>query len=278
MKERAKKITPLGAWLPSLLTVSTLIVMSETNATEIVYAQSRNETAIVSLRNSLLSELSDGNQTFISQVLPPPPSTPPPNQTRSGGSLSGGENSCQRSDQPIRALVPVENPVFTASAHPTILLYVPQAAAEIAFGEFSVLVGLDETERLYQTRFTLPNTPGIVSISLPESPDYALETAVPYHWYVKLYCQGNTTSVADLEVNAWIQRSATLPAQNLPDTNISPQLWYDTLAETADRLQTAPQTPELLNQWRNLLESIAAGDLAAEPIVGAVQVNTESAR
>ncbi|HEY9640933.1 MAG TPA: DUF928 domain-containing protein, partial [Coleofasciculaceae cyanobacterium] len=134
---------------------------------------------------------------------PRPPSTPPPNGTRGGGSLSGSTD-CGTTAKPLIALIPVENPVLTTSAHPTLLVYVPYGSSQVGFGEFSVLVGLQETTRLYHARFTLPATPGIVRISLPNSPDYALQENLFYHWYFKLYCQGNTSSRADLGVDGWV--------------------------------------------------------------------------
>lgn len=203
------------------------------------------------------------------QRRPSPPSTPPPNRTRSGGSLSGSTN-CSSANQPLVALIPAENPVLTASEHPTVLVYVPYAASEVSVGEFSVLVGPTEMTRLYRARFTLPATPGIVSVTLPNRPDAALSEGSDYHWYFKLYCAGNTTARADLDVNGWVKRVAPTAQSDRPIS--STDFWYDSLASLADRLSASPQDPELQTRWRSMLQSIGAEDLADVPLVGTVQL------
>ena len=211
------------------------------------------------------------------RTLPPPPSTPPPNGTRSGGSLGSSStcvNPAQTGVQPntpthvqtLVALVPIENPVLTTSTHPTFLFYVPYGSKQVGSGEFSILVGSDETTRLYRTRFTLPETPGIVSISLPA--ETAIAKDVFYHWYFKLYCQENTSSKSDLEVNGWIKRVD--PIGTAAPSTAMPIAWYDTIADLADRLRTSPQDIALKNRWRALLTMIHAEDLAEKSIVGAV--------
>ena len=201
---------------------------------------------------------------------PPPPSTPPPNSTRSGGSL-GHSSTCgnptQTGSQPLVALIPIENPVLTTSAHPTFLFYVPYGSKQVQFGEFSILVGAAETTRFYRMRFALPETPGIVSISLPSDSE-AIAKDEFYHWYFKLYCQGNTSARADLEVNGWVKRVDPIAAQS--NQTAMPAAWYDAIADLSDRLRTSPQDSELKNRWRALLTMIHAEDLAEKPLVGSV--------
>lgn len=209
-----------------------------------------------------------GPSTQSKQLPPAPPSTPPPNRTRSGGSL-GGEATCVAGDQNLMALVPVQNPVITTREHPTFLFYVPYGAEQVQYGEFSLLVGPDEMTRLYQTRFTLPAEPGIVSVSLPNLPDYALKEDTFYHWYFKLYCNGSTT--ADVQVDGWVQRVAATPERQRQIEIASPEVWYDSLAEIAAGLQADPNNNLLRAQWRILLEHIDAGNLTQTPMVGAVQ-------
>jgi hypothetical protein len=205
---------------------------------------------------------------------PRPPSTPPPNGTRSGGSLSESA-VCSNVEKPLIALIPVENPVLTASAHPTLLIYVPYSSSEVSFGEFSVLAGQQETTRLYHTRFTLPATPGIVSISLPNLPAYALQENLFYHWYFKLYCQGNTSTRADLDVDGWVKRVALTPEQEQQMDAAIPALWYDTLARSAEDLRTSPQNIAFKDRWRNLLKFIDGEELLQAPLVGSVRLIEE---
>jgi hypothetical protein len=205
----------------------------------------------------------------LSQNRPTPPPTPPNNQTKPGGGLNPSQ-PCSDTQTQLRALVPVENPVLTASEHPTFLFYVPHTPESVSYGEFSLLVWPGEKERIYKTRFTLPQTPGIVSVKLPESPEYALETGQSYHWYFKLYCEGNTSAQPDLQVNGWVKRVPLTPERERQIEAATPEVWYDALAKVAENLRTSPENAALQNDWENLLELINAEDLAEEPIVGAV--------
>lgn len=207
-------------------------------------------------------------QAQVKQAPPAPPTTPPPNRTRSGGSL-GDEATCGALDKNLMALVPVENPVLTASEHPTFWFYVPYGAEQVEYGEFSILVGPAETTRLYQTRFTLPSTPGMVSISLPNSPAYALKPDTPYHWYFKLHCLDSPTT--SLQVDGWVQRVALTPERQRQIADSSPEVWYDALTAVAQQFSANPQDAALQNRWRTLLTHINAADLIQEPIVGAVR-------
>jgi hypothetical protein len=206
----------------------------------------------------------------ITQTLPAPPSTPlPRNRTRSGGSLSDS-TACGNTTETLIALAPVENPVLTTTDYPTFLIYVPYEATAIESGEFSILVGRNEATRLYRARFTLPDKPGIVSLQLPQLPAHALAEGTPYHWYFKLYCAGNTSAKADLEVDGWVQRVEQTPERDRQINAGTPEIWYDAIATLAARRAATPQDPTLQTLWQQLLTSIDAGDLASTPIAGAV--------
>jgi hypothetical protein len=150
------------------------------------------------------------------------------------------------------------------------LFYVPYASDDVRFGEFSLLVGPEEKQKLYKTRFTLPQTPGIVSITLPSAPEYALEEGQYYHWYFTLYCQSNTSSQPDVDVNGWVQRVALTPERDRQINAATPDVWYDASANLAQSLRASPQDAKLKNDWLNLLKSIGLEDLAQEPLVGPV--------
>jgi len=201
---------------------------------------------------------------------PPPPRTPPDNQTEPGGGLNPSNPSCTSTSKPLTALIPVKNPVLTTREHPTFLFYVPYGSDDVRFGEFSLLVGPEEKIRIYKTRFTLPQTPGIVSITLPSAPEYALEEGKFYHWYFKLYCQSNTSSQTSVDVNGWVQRVALTPERERQINAATPDIWYDALANLAISLRVSPQDARLRDDWFNLLKSIGLEDLAQEPFVGPV--------
>jgi hypothetical protein len=208
--------------------------------------------------------------TLLSQTPPKPPRTPPDNQRTPGGGLNPSNPSCKTTSKPLTALIPVKNPVLTTREHPTFLFYVPYASDEVRFGEFSLLVWPEEKTRLYKTRFTLPQTPGIVSITLPSAPEYALKEGQYYHWYFKLYCQTNTSSQPDLDVNGWVQRVALTPERERQIKATTPDVLYDALANLAENLRASPEDATLRNDWVNLLKSIGSEDLAQEPLVGPV--------
>jgi hypothetical protein len=150
------------------------------------------------------------------------------------------------------------------------LFYVPYGSDEVRVGEFSLLLWPEEKTRLYKTRFTLPQTPGIVSITLPSAPEYAIEEGQYYHWYLKLYCQSNTSSQPSVDVNGWVQRVPLAPERERQIKAAAPDVWYDALANLALSLRASPQDARLRNDWANLLKSIDSEDLAQEPLVGSV--------
>lgn len=210
------------------------------------------------------------SNTLLSQTPPPPPRTPPINQTQPGGGLNSFNSSCKSTSKPLTALIPVKTPVLTTSEHPTFLFYVPYGSDEVRFGEFSLLIWPEEKTRIYKTRFTLPQTPGIVSVTLPSVPKHALEEGKFYHWYFKLYCKKNTTSQPDLDVNGWVQRVALTPERDRQINAAAPDIWHDALANVAQSLRASPQNATLRNKWVNLLRLIESEDLAQEPLVGSV--------
>lgn len=207
----------------------------------------------------------------IAQRPPEPPSDPPPNDTRPGGGLSPQDSlSCNSLNNSVQALIPVENPVLTTTGSPTFLFYIPFGAEQIQFGEFSLLSWPGEQQRLYQIRFTLPQTPGVVSVTLPPQPEYTLQEGNHYRWYFQLYCQGGTGRQPDLTVNGMVHRVALTSERERQIWDATPDVWYDALAQVAAQLQASPQDAALREKWRSLLQTIEAEDLAQEPLLGSV--------
>jgi Domain of Unknown Function (DUF928) len=213
----------------------------------------------------------DSSPSLISQRPPVPPRNPPPNGTQPGGGLTpAADLTCNSLENPVRALLPVENPVLTTSAYPTVLFYVPFAADQIQFGEFSLLPYPREQQRLYSVRFTLPQTPGFVSIMLPSQPEYALKEGESYHWYLQLYCKDGTGTQPDLTLDGLVQRVALTAERESQIRNATPDIWYDALANVAAQRQRSPQNAALRTQWRSLLQTIGAEALSEEPLRGSI--------
>lgn len=211
--------------------------------------------------------------TVVSQNRPAPPDTPPPdNKAESGGQLTGSNNSCKTSSEnPILLLPKQSDKGLTTSEYPTFWFYIPYTQEDRIEGQFSLLTR-DNKKRLYRIEFKLPKTPGIVSISLPASPEYVLEEGKYYQWYLELSCNKESNSKPDHEMNGWVIRVPKTAETERQINAGTPDIWYDSLTRLAQKLRTDPQNEKLKAEWANLLKSIGREDLAQEPVVGEVEV------
>ena len=209
----------------------------------------------------------------VKQSRPSPPNSPPPNQAKPGGGLDSDSflQACQHPTESLTAIVPVRNPVFTTQAHPSFWFYVPDSSNDILAGEFSLLSS-DEKTRIYSTRFTLPQVPGVVSIELPNTLETTLVEGEAYHWYFKLYCAGNLSNRADLNVNGWIQRAALSSEQLLSDGASTSDIWYDTVTDVAHNLRVRPEDSDYKKRWAMILQEANLGELSNTTILGPVNV------
>ena len=197
---------------------------------------------------------------------------PPPGRRVRGGDLDPTNPNCKKTSQPLTAIVPINSQGKITSEHLTLWFYVPYVSEDITSAEFSVL-NRDETEYVYQTLFTLPKTPGIVSISLPLSAKTALETGKFYHWYLTLKCKGSITNTPDIEMDGWVKRIASTPITTNQINTATPEIWYDAVNNFANRLLASPQDTKLNQEWTELLKSVGLSHLAQEPLIGPVQIS-----
>lgn len=196
---------------------------------------------------------------------------------RPGRRKGGGSRSpcLRRMNPPLTALMPETNWGKTVAERPTFLFYVPYSSQEAPLGEF---VLQDEKRNVVlRTSFTLPGTPGFVSLNIPPSAA-PLEINKWYRWFFKLYCQPQKLS-APVFVQGWVQRSlltpelesqlkaATPPEYIVYATNL---IWYDALARLAELRLTRPSNATLEQDWADLLSLRGVGleHLNQEPIVG----------
>ena len=75
---------------------------------------------------------------------PLPPRRLPPNRVQPGGGLDVAARACTTEGPALTALVPVENPVFTAQDHPTFLFYFPDAPETVSYSEFILLSAVEK--------------------------------------------------------------------------------------------------------------------------------------
>ena len=211
--------------------------------------------------------------TVVSQNRPDPPDTPPPDNKREpGGGLTGSNNSCKTSSEnPILLLPKQSAKSLTISEYPTFWFYIPYTQEDSIEGEFTLQTA-DSTKDIYRIQFKLPKTPGIVSISLPPSPEYVLEEGKYYRWFLAIYCNRNSDSNPDDEMYGSVKRVPKTAETERQINAGTPDIWYDSLTRLAQKVRTDPQNEKLKAEWANLLKSIGREDLAQEPVVGEVEV------
>ena len=218
--------------------------------------------AVPVLNHSVTAELNDSSTaSSTSSKRPPPPKRIPPNKVKPGGGLNASYQACDADGSSLTALIPIDNPVLTTQSNPSFLFYIPDEAAAISHGEFSLFTAEEKT-RVYSTKVDLKDTPGIVKIDLPSSPHYALKTEQPYHWYFKVYCQNTSDSPVVLDVDGWIERVPLTSSRASQIEAASTDIWYDAIAMTAQNLIDTPQDPEVRDRWVRLLEFIDRSHLA----------------
>lgn len=220
----------------------------------------------------LASALPNSTSHNSKQALPSVPTTPapPPGNRTPGGGLDGESSVCPEKPQELTAITPVDAHGKTLAEHPTFWFYMPYTADEVAGGEFFILTE-DEENYVYQTSFKLPEQPGLISITLPAEESASLQEDTYYHWYLNLYCAPDATTETDLNIDGWVQRVSSTSALVEPHSNLSPDIWYDTVDFLAKQLQTSAIDNNGPGQlWTDLLESVELEEFTQEPVVGPV--------
>lgn len=196
---------------------------------------------------------------------------------RPGNRAGGGSRSpCSSTSIPLTALIPETNWGKTVAATPTFWFYVPYSPDEAHSGEF--VLQDEKYNDVYRTPFTLPQTPGFVSLTV-QPPEGTLQTDKWYFWSFKLYCGEKASTPVFVE--GWVQTIALTPQlQQQLKTGTKDYavysangIWYDAVDRLA-RLRLADTQNVLLNgEWSELLESRGVGlnQLTQEPIIGEVR-------
>ena len=202
---------------------------------------------------------------------------------RKGG--TGSRGNCLDQGMPLTALVPTSNLGLTVSSNPTFWFYVPYKPDDVLAGEFS-LQDVENNE-VYRTPFTLTGTPGIVSISLPDT-KAPLEIGKRYRWYFKIYCplQESFAPLTPAFVQGWVQRvslndinphlESQLKAEKTPLKRIALYaengIWHEALTGLAELRRTSLRDVSL-GDWAELLRAIGLERLVQEPLTGPVRTN-----
>jgi hypothetical protein len=187
---------------------------------------------------------------------PPAPNTGTPTGNPTPGT-SRPEATCPQTNKPLTALVANKGSDYTRSEYPTFWFYVPYAPEQISNMEFLLLNG-KENQTVYQTTIRLVQKSGIIKITIPSLPQYALKVNGNYRWYFMLDCKPDRNDEPDRVINGWIQRKAT---------NSQQKFWYDTITNLAEQYEATPEKTEIKENWANLLKSLGYGWVVPEPFV-----------
>lgn len=228
---------------------------------------------VISITSSPLVK-SQPNRQIISSERPKPPDTGTPTGDPTPGTTRP-EATCKETTKPLTALFANNGSDFTVSEYPTFWFYIPYTAKEISSIKFLVL---DERERttIYRTSVQLTEKSGIIKITIPSDPRYALQVNQNYRWRLNLNCEPDTTVEPDLVVNGWIRRigiSSELVNQLeavKPKAYIVYQdngIWYDAIANLAELHFNNPENSQFKQDWANLLQSLGLAGVAQEPFV-----------
>jgi hypothetical protein len=226
--------------------------------------------------------------------LPPPP----PNRGIAGNRVGGASrvsskdpiNEGTKSDRSLTALVPeYRNPSeaetcktvitkvwgLTANKYPTLWFYIPYSQDSISRIDFILSDGDNPANRtVYQNSIQPTTQPGIINFSLPQtSAPLAIDKL--YQWELKLTMKRQLDK--EISVKGWIQRAglnsdlSDLIKQAIPERQAALYaengFWYDALSTFAELRRDRPQDLAIIQDWRNILQSVDLGKLANKPFV-----------
>ncbi|MEG4507981.1 DUF928 domain-containing protein [Microcoleus sp. F6_B4] len=208
------------------------------------------------------------NNFVVSETQQPPVKDRPPDRNH-----SGTRGPCEETaGLPFTPFLPPNSPDFLVSTitdRPTLWFYVPYSSKSVSYGTFS----LEDAEgnRIYKMDFKLPETPGIVSVNLPQE-QKPLEVNKTYRWYFRLYCSSQNSSGSNSVFHTGLVKrvdrgnlDAQLQAatiENRAAIYMTNQLWYD-MPDLA-QIRSRP------NDWANILKAMELENLKEEKIAGPV--------
>ncbi|MBD2498772.1 DUF928 domain-containing protein [Nostoc sp. FACHB-280] len=190
----------------------------------------------------------------------------------SGRSRGGATRSqCSQMDsKSLIALVPQDNGGSTTQEYPKFWFYVPfGGTSESPPVKFRLL---DEQKKSVLTKplqFSLPETKGIVSLSLP-STEKPLLTGKKYYWYFNITCVNDKGLNTNISVNGWIQKVGASPelVQKIKQTGNQQEyipyaennIWYETVSLLALNRTSYQQ------EWTKLLSLFELEEFANSPV------------
>ena len=221
-----------------------------------------------------------GRSAIAFNVEELPPAGTPPRGTTVGGGTRGcpatNEAAQSASIGHLTTLMPKNpnvagNPVvmsLTVESHPEFFWYVPQTTAK----EIEFALSDKDGNPIYLTRLAVPETQGIMSVSLPKTEEYALQESNRYHWVVSLICNLDTDPLAatgypyaEGEVQrlaANSDRAEKVAQSQDPDDYAAAGIWQEALAYLAHQRRSNPEDTAIAREWKEFLESVNLGQFA----------------
>ncbi|MEO8892581.1 MAG: DUF928 domain-containing protein [Coleofasciculaceae cyanobacterium] len=203
------------------------------------------------------------------------PPKPPSRGTPDGREGSATRSPCEKTSTslPFTPLLPVFDDGFsglTLKEHPTFWFFIPYKTDSVSSGKF--VIRDQGSNTIYRTEFTLPKTPGFVSITIPNT-EKPLENNKSYKWTLVLDCANqNSDQPPDVSHEGLVQKvdSPTLENQ-LKNANLTQRikLYIDNkvLYDAANDLANIRDIPDT---WLMFLKSIELEKLKQEVIAGEV--------
>lgn len=206
--------------------------------------------------------------------LPSSPNTGSPEEDfAAGGSRNNPLHAqlCGENSQ-IAYVLGDHNREYTLSAYPIFWFHIPQSLENVAQINFS-LTDLASGKEVYRRGVEVPEKAGIMGISLPKHPQYALSAGVNYSWHLEIDCaQSDGESVFALE--GWLQRLpvdqnvqaklATVAQNNQYTFYLQHNLLYDALSNLAQRRMVEPKNADLAIAWQQFLSELGWQDLVKQ--------------
>lgn len=200
---------------------------------------------------------------------------------REGGGTRG---ECLRGKK-LTAIMPKSNTGKTISEYPTFFVYVPASLQSWADTVKGAEFGIEDENgnELYSSVVALPSDYGIISVSIPSTPDTPkLEVGMNYTWYFHVICdwENNPLDRSSIHyVESRIQRvepSDELArglkqksARDRADMYAEQGMWYELVATLAELRRAHPEDLLLAAEWARLFrhDKVQLSDIAEEPLV-----------
>jgi hypothetical protein len=222
--------------------------------------------------------------TFVAnanaQTFEPPVSTPAPTTTIGGG-RRGSDGQCLKDrdfqqkdvkgklslEQQLMPLLPPSKFGLTIAPNPKFFAYIPKTNA------IAVEVTLENPQGkgIARKRLELKTSPSIVAVQFDQ---VSLEVDKDYKWLISVVCEDGDPE--DLFAEGIIRRIKPEPsmlAKLEKATAIDKVymyakfgIWYEAIAELANLRLSQPNSPDLKNNWLNLLKSSSLEPLANIPL------------